>query len=394
VECVETPSFRALYGGALVLIKGFERYLDALSQRIFYVLLASVSLVVYAVRGAEFRKELWGDDLELFIHANNRPTPTGVLGRIDYFGLFDSYNNYLIVWIRAITHLAMFGPDSQFTWNAYIVMTVVYAIVISYICFAISTFTSRKIALLALGFCVFLPFSNLVILAQVNTVIWPCALLMIVMSATRAYPKSKAGMTLLAVLFVVTSISTLTVSIALAILVLNFAQDLKRINKYELVLFCLTSLSFVIQWSVYEPRTNPKLPITDELHKALFNFSPQFIRGKIGEPLDGLNLVLFWAIPISLLLIWVLETNIARRSGWLLVLPSLKLFGGACLLLYLLIHGNGWLNTHYLFIPVSMFWISLVLLFHVNRHKTSTGLVIAATSSLFAATISGVYFLL
>ncbi len=376
------------------MINRFKLHLDTMSQRTFYALLVIISLIVYGIRGAGFRKELWGDDLELFTHINNRPKPISTLGKIDYLGLFDPYNNYLIVWIRALAHLASFGPDSQITWNVYVLMTVVYAVVISYICFAISTFASRRAALLAVGFCTFLPFSNLVILAQVNTVIWPCALLMIVISATRQYPKSKFGMTVLAIFFVITSISTLTVSMALIILVLNLAQDLKRVNKYELVLFCLSSLSFVIQWSVYKPRTNPKLPLPGELHKALYNFAPQYIRERIGASLNGDDQIIFWIIPLMLLIIWITQFNFARQTNWNAAVSAVKLFVGGFVLLCLLIRGNGWLNTHYLLIPVTMFWISLTLLFHQNRQHASTRMTIAITVILFATTYSGTYFLL
>jgi hypothetical protein len=394
VEYFKAQNFWPLLWGAFFLINKFKLHLDAMSQRTFYALLVSISLVVYGIRGAGFRRELWGDDLELFTHANNRPTPTSAMGKIDYFGLFDPYNNYLIVWIRAMTHLAKFGPDSQFTWNVYVVMTVVYAVVISYMCFAISTYASRGTALLALGSCVFLPFSNLVILAQINTVIWPCALLMIVMSAIREYPKSKFGMTLLAIIFVITSISTLTVSIALVILVLNLAQDLKRINKYELVLFCLTSFSFVVQWSVYKPRTNPKLPLIGELHKALYNFAPQYIREKIGASLNGDDQIIFWIIPLMLLIIWLTQVNFARQTNWSAAISAAKLFVGGVVLLGLLIRGNGWFNTHYLFIPAAMFWVSLTLLFHQNRHEASTRMAVFITVGLFATTYSGTYYLL
>jgi len=106
----------------------------------------------------------------------------------------------------------------------------------------ISASTSRKTALLALGFLVFLPFSNLVILAQINTVAWPLALLMLVITATRKYPSTFTGKILLAALFALTAMSTGTgtVVIVVAFLTLNLLQDFQRINKYELSLLAVT----------------------------------------------------------------------------------------------------------------------------------------------------------
>lgn len=371
------------------------RYLvDEMSQRVFFILLTSISLVVYGIRGAEYRRDLWGDDLELYLHATNRPSPTTGFGRIDHLGLFDSYNNYLIAWIRAYVHLAKLGPDSNFTFNAYVLMTISFAVITSATCLVISAKTSRILALLSLGYCVFLPFSNLVILAQVNTIIWPLSLFMIVVSATRTYPTSKPGRVLVAVLFFTTALSTLTVVIALAFLGLNLIQNLKRLNRFEVMLFSVTATSVIIQWISYSPRNNPKLSLISELRKALYNFSPQYLRRSFGDPLLGFDLVIFWLIPIALLLIWIMQINLARSPNFLSVLPSLKLFVGALILVILLIRGNGWLNTHYSFIPASMFWISLVLLFHANKQRSTTGLAIAASTLLFASTISGVYYLL
>lgn len=376
------------------MIKRIQSLVDEMSQQLFFVLLTSIALVVYGIRGYGYRRELWGDDLELYLHATNRPTPTGGFGRIDHLGLFDSYNNYLIVWIRAFVRLAMLGPDSSFTFNAYLLMTLSFAVITSCTCFIIGTKTSRRMALLSLGYCVLLPFSNLVILAQVNTIIWPLSLFMIVVSATRMYPNSKIGRVLIAVLFFVTSLSTLTTVIALAFLGLNLIQSFKRLHRFEVLLFSITSISLFIQWNSYSPRNNPKLSLISELHKALYNFSPQYIRKSIGEPLHGFDVAIFWLIPLVLLAIWVMQANFARLINLRSILPPLKLFGGAFVLLILLIHGNGWLNTHYLFIPTSMFWLSLVLLFHENRQRSTTAFVIALTNLLFAVAISGVYYLL
>jgi hypothetical protein len=273
-------------------------------------------------------------------------------------------------------------------------MTISFAVITSATCLVISAKTSRKLALLSLGYCIFLPFSNLVILAQVNTIIWPLSLLLIVISATQTYPESMPGRVFVAVLFFTTALSTLTVVIALAFLGFNLIQNLKRLNRFEVLLFLITTTSLFIQWKSYSPRNNPKLSLMGELYKALYNFSPQYLRRNFGDPLLGFDLVFFWLIPITLLLIWTMQANFARSINLRSVLPSLKLFVGAFILVILLIHGNGWLNTHYLFIPAAMFWVSMVLLFHENRGRSTTGLAIALTSSLFTISISGVYYLL
>ena len=363
------------------------------SKRVFFVVLTSFSLVVYGVRGAGYRREIFGDDLDLFLYAVNRPVASGI-SKLDHFGLFDPYNGYLAVLLRAFTHIALIGPDTNFTLHAYLLMTVFFAVTTAGICMVVSASTSRKIALLAMGFLVFLPFSNLVILAQINTVAWPLALLMLVITAARKYPTTLKGKVLLAALFALAAMSTGTVVLAIAFLTLNLLQDFRKIHKYELSLLIVTSVSFLVQWISYTPRTNPKLPLLGELHKAIYNFAPQYIREKIGASLNGDDQIVFWIIPVILLIIWLVQANFARQTNWQSVISAMKLSAGGLVLLSLLIQGNGWFNTHYLYISAAMFWISLTLLFHENRRIESTRMAIAITCALFATTYSGVFYLL
>jgi hypothetical protein len=394
VEYFQAQSFGPLRRRAFFLIKQWERFVEETSQRVFFFLLTSFAVFIYGIRGAGYRKEISGDDLDLFFHAINRPAATSVLGKLDHFGLFDPYNGYLVVLLRAFTHIALLGPDTSFTLHAYVLMTLFFAVTTAATCSVVCTCTSRTHALFALLLCLFMPFSNLVILAQVNTVAWPLALLMMVVTATRTYPTTQSGQIVVVIVFALTAMSTGTVLIALIFLAINLAQDFRKIIRYELILLIVTAISFLIQWFSYSPRTNPKLPLLGELHKVLFNFSPQFIREKIGVPLNVGEQMIFWIIPITLSIIWLTQANHARKSGLAEIIPAVKLLFGGTILLCLLVRGNGWFNTHYLFIPASTFWISLVLLFHKNVQFRSTRKAIALTATLFATTISGVYYLI
>jgi hypothetical protein len=62
----------------------------------------------------------------------------------------------------------------------------------------------------------------------------------------------------------------------------------------------------------------------------------------------------------------------------------------------LLITGNGWLNTHYLFIPSALFWLSaLILAASIRDRKTAVSqLAIGALIFFYCAAISGVYYVL
>lgn len=376
------------------MIEKYLRFIEKMNQRVYFASLTTIALLVYGIRGAGYKREIYGDDLDLFIQAVNRTKPGSGIQKLDYLGLFDPYNGYLVVLLRAFTRIALIGPDSKFTFNAYVLMTVFFATSTALTCSLISKSTSRNFGLLALFFCIFLPFSNLVILAQINTVAWPLALLMMVITSLRVYPTSKSGKIFVAILFSLTAMSSGAVVVAMLFLFINIAVNFRNVRRYELSLLLITSVSFLIQWFTYTPRTNPKLPLLGELHKSLYNFSPQFIREKIGLPLNGDEQIIFYIVPLMLLTIWIVQASFAWYKNWESVFSAIKLFAGGLILLCLLIRGNGWFNTHYLFIPTSMFWISLVVLFHANRDDPSIRIALPVSLILFGTTISGVYYLL
>ena len=138
------------------MIRRCGQFVEQASQRVFFVVITSFSLVVYGVRGAGYRKEIFGDDLDLFFHAVNRPVASGI-SKLDHFGLFDPYNGYLVVLLRAFTRIALIGPDTNFTLHADLLMTVFFAVTTARICMVIGANHSRKTALLASGSLVFLP---------------------------------------------------------------------------------------------------------------------------------------------------------------------------------------------------------------------------------------------
>lgn len=346
------------------------------------------------MRGFGFPESVQGDDLELYFHALNRVTATTGFGQFDTFGFFDPWNGYLIVLLRMFTKIAMLGNDTKFTTHAFLLMTPLFAATIAGIGAVVARITSRYVALLALTFLIFLPFSNLVILAQINTVQWPLALAMIVVTATRIYPQTWYGKVGLAIVFSLLTLSSGTMLIAIALLGLGIIESLKRINLYEITLFLIGSISFFVQWMSFTPRTNPKLPIAGELYKAMFHFSPQYLRIKVNQPLFAEDHIILWIIPVMLFIIWIMLAIKTAKVDRRLLVSAVKLFGTGFLLLALLIRGNGWFNTHYLFIPVSMFWISLALVYYGSRHQVSSRFALAIASVLFAVSYSGTYYLL
>jgi hypothetical protein len=322
--------------------------------------------------------------------------PWGVLGRFDKLGLFDPFNDYLAVLLRIVTHFALIGPDSHFTFRLFVMMTIFWAVVTWVIALTIRKYVSTKAGVVAALALCWLPFSNQVFLAQANTVAWPLALLCILVVVLRVYPEKQLYRIVLVVVFSLTAMSTGTMVIAIGWLVFDIVRNIRAINRFQAVLLVFTSISYYIQWITYEPRPNVKLPLGHELYRTLFSWSPQFIRNKIGQELSLGSAVILWLIPVLLITAWLFLFASAYTSDRLRAIASLRLMITSLALPVLLIMGNGWLNTHYLFIPASLFWISAIMLAFSNHAYGKNSLRLSATvlTLCYCSAISGVYYAL
>jgi len=396
VECFKTQSFRTLLGRAFVLNSTVWIRISSLIERRFHYLVLLSSLFAYGLRGADYRRVITGDDATLVAHALDRQMPWGVLGRFDKFGLFDPFNDYLAVLLRIVTHFALIGPDSQFAFRVFVMMTVFWAVVTWVIAQTVRSFVSPQAGVVAALALCWLPFSNQVFLAQANPVAWPLALLCILVVALRAYPEKQLHRIALIVVFSLTAMSTGTMIIAIGWLAFDIARNIRTINRFQTVLLFFTGISYYIQWITYEPRPNVKLPLGHELYRSLFSWSPQFIRNKIGQDLSFGSTSVLWLIPVLLVTAWLLLFVSAYTSDRLRAIASLRMMITSLTLPVLLIVGNGWLNTHYLFIPASLFWISAIVLAfsHHARHKNILRISATVLTVCYCSAISGVYYVL
>ena len=351
---------------------------------------------MYGVRGIQYNATVFGDDATLVSHALNRQPPWGIFGHYDKLGLFDPFNDYLAVLLRIVTHAALIGPDSGFAFRLFVIMTIFWAAVTWVIALTVRSFVSPQAGFVAALALCWLPFSNQVFLAQANTVAWPLALLCILVVALRVYPEKQLYRIVLVAVFSLTAMSTGTMVVAIGWLILDIARNIRAINRFKAVLLFVTSISYFFQWITYEPRPNVKLPLGHELYSTLFSWSPQFIRSRIGQELSLGSTVILWLTPVLLIAAWLFLFISAYTSDRLRATASLRLMITSLALPILLIVGNGWLNTHYLFIPASLFWISAIVLAFSNHacHKDILRLSATVLTVCYCSAISGVYYVL
>ena len=336
------------------------------SQKYIFLLVFVLTFPLFYLRGQNYNAMLRGDDAEFVSHALNRVPPFGYFPSLDSWGLLDPFNGYLAVYLRLITKLILLTGDGSFTTHTFWVMSVYWSIISGLLAYTIKRFAGAGLGY-AVGFVLaVMPYSNLVMLAQVNTIAWPACLLTLVVVGTRAYPTRRFSKIILLLLFAGTAASTGTAIVTVAALGINVLRHRKKLLSFEQTLFACTASGFSLQYLSYTPRNNPSVPLIPEIMKIPFGFAPQYIRAQVLDPLSAWESTVLYAIPIAIaiclgLLTW-LGLNIDRQR----VLTGVQFIVEGIFLALLLTTANGWLNSHYLFIPTALLWIGTMLIGSVS----------------------------
>jgi len=339
---------------------------------------------------------LSGDDAEFVSHALNRVPPLGYFPSLDSWGLLDPFNGYLAVYLRLITKLILLTGDGSFTTHTFWVMSVYWSIISGLLAYTIKRFASAGLGYAAGFVLAVMPYSNLVMLAQVNTIAWPACLLTLVVVGTRAYPTRRFSKIILLLLFAGTAASTGTAIVTVAALGINVLRHREKFLSFEQTLFACTASGFALQYLSFTPRNNPSVPLIPEILKISYGFAPQYIRTQVLDPLSAWESTVLYAIPIAIticlgLLTW-LGLNIDRQR----VLTGVQFIVEGILLAFLLTTANGWLNSHYLFIPTALLWIGTMLIGSVSIKSARPWKIVPLLllPTLLVLGISGTYFVI
>jgi hypothetical protein len=372
-----------------------QRFLLKINENIFSLVFI-LTLPLFYLRGKNFSLVLFGDDAEFVSHALNRRPPFGFFPSLDSWGLLDPFNGYLAVYLRLITKLILFAGNEDFTTHTFWVMTIYWSAISGLLASTLKKFSGPLIGWGAGFVLAVMPYSNSVMLAQVNTIAWPACLLTLVVAGTRQYPIRLFSKIILLLLFAGTAASTGTAIVTIAALGVNVLRHRGKFLSFERLLFACTGLGFGLQYLSFTPRNNPPVPLTPEILKISFGFAPQYIRAQVLDPLSALETIVLYSIPIVAficlgVLVW-LGLNIDRQR----VLTGVQFIVEGVFLALLLTTANGWLNSHYLFIPTALLWLGALLIGSVSiksvRPWKMVPLVILTT--LLFVGISGTYFVI
>lgn len=277
---------------------------------------------------------------------------------------------------RGITKLLTAISISDFVRNATVFSLFWLSGLLTFLSTILGRLTNRTSGSIAAICVAVMPFSNRVILGQVNSLVWPAVMVLFVVVIANEYPISNLGRVSLLLFIALISVSTLLFSLLLIYLILSLIFSASRRNAMNLLTALLMSAGQAFEFVVAQRRVSSRnlIDIPFQILKSAYGFVPQAIRNNIYGPVSSADLLVlvsypvFIAIAASLLIVFGLRGE--RRSQ---IFVALRFTGVGFAMLVLLIFANGALNSHYLFcrLPYFGFLASCSQTQHCAHNKTS-----------------------
>lgn len=387
-----------MHRGALVLNTDRTRRLFH-SDAALGLVTAFVSGTIFLIRGRDYRPAIWGDDELLVEHALHRQAPIGRLHFIDPIGLLDPFAGYLVVILRITARVLSFGDIGNFPVRAFWFSSFAWTGVATIIALLMSRCTRPFIGFLSALTVATMSFSNLVMLAQVNTIYIPAVLAVIIAVVTRQYPRTRILQVVTCVIFALVTLTSITTIIAFGYLLWLVYIRAKSVQIIERRLVWVIGGSLILQVLSYQPRGRVITP-SRFLHEILLSFNafaPQFIREQILESKSVIENILLYGFPIVLGTTVFILVRLGKHSERRAQVEIAKAFFLlASILICLLIAGNGWLNSHYLFIPTGLFWIGVIITSDAARQSEFRFrfIPLVVVLIIFLSQLSGTYFVI
>ena len=360
---------------------------------------AVVTAPIFVFRGRDYLPAVWGDDKALLDHALNRTAPIGRFHVLDPFGLLDPFAGYATFLLRLTTHFVRMGGLDHFASNTFYLMSVIWTLLACWIATIISRVARPLIGFLAaLAFAV-MPFSNLVMMSQINPLYIPLVLILDLTVVTRKYPKSSKNQLLVVILFTALALTTVTVLVALIYLAYLVFKRKENVQNIEIRLFRCLAGATVIQAFSYTPRGHSLSfgGTLNEFLRCANAFAPQFIRVQVLQEKSFWEGLVLYGVPILLFSMVFILVRISKTGPEnQLTRIALGLFVFGFVTMIALVIGNGWLNSHYLFIPTGLFWLGALLtakgaIAGSNKYKF---IPVGVLAVIFLSSLSGTYFVI
>lgn len=334
--------------------------------RVVSLLSFVTSAVVFGYRGWDSRQVLMPLDV-VFVQQSLDPSVpfSGINTPFGKFNLLRQFSGYLHTIARVLVEVFELAPFTFFPYLTFVTATLIWALCSWLLFLGVRSIANSFVGFTAALILCLLPSSNIILLGQLNALQWPLLVASTVLIVTEWRPPSRFSTVLFLVLLFTTAASAALAFIPLALLFLRF-----RINRWNGIKWPLLSMiiPYIAQVVAYlrQPgrraeEFNPISQLIQEMAYIPKVLLPGTLRGAVNERLSVYALILLGLIFVSFGCLLAACIHLFRRSSGptlrsIATLPVVAAFSGSVSVVM-----NGNLNHQYLLIPLTCFWITIVL---------------------------------
>ena len=326
-----------------------------------------VGLLVFGYRGWDGRRALMPLDV-VFVQQSLDPSIPfwGISTPFGQFDLLRQFSGYLHTVVRVFVELFELAPFTAFPALTFTVATIIWSACGWTIFYAVRSLGGTTSGVVAAAAFALLPASNIILLAQLNALQWPMLVAAVILIASNVKPQTRIGRAMYLIFLIAVASNAALAFVPIALLgwrVLTSAD--KRPPWHRLVAMCLPC---AVQAGVYlrQPfrRAGDEISIWDSTREILYipkMLLPSPLREGVADSLSFKATMILLVFGLGLLIIVVGAHAITRKAqhSRSQVLAELSIIGTLTGVISVVMNGN--LNHQYLMIPLTCWWVAIIL---------------------------------
>ncbi len=337
----------------------------------FFCFVASVG--VFGYRGWDSRQVLMPLDV-VFVQQSLDPSSpfSGINTPFGQFDLLRQFSGYLHSVARLLVELFELAPLTAFSYLTFVTATLIWSFCSWSLFVAVRLVADSTSGFAAAMALCLLPSSNIILLGQLNALQWPLLVASIVLIVTEWRPLSRFSTVAFFTLLFITSASAALAFILLLLIALQFRTLGWARIKWPVTAVAIPYVAQIVAYLRQPGRRaeelNPVSHLIQEMAYIPKVLLPGPLRGAVDERLGMLGVVLLGSILLAFGFLLSATFRSFRRASDPTVrsiasFPVVAVFSGS---ISVVLNGN--LNHQYLMIPLTCFWLTIILC--INRLVT------------------------
>lgn len=290
----------------------------------------------------------------------------GISTPIGQFDLLRQFSGYLHTVVRVFVEFFELAPFTAFPTLTFTVATIIWSACGWTIFYAVRSLGGTTSGVVAAAAFALLPASNLILLAQLNALQWPMLVAAVVLIASNVEPQTRTGQSMYLIFLIAVASNAALAFIPLALLGWRALTSADKRRVWQR--FPAMCVPYFVQVGVYlrQPfrRAGDENSIWDLVREVLYipkMLLPGSLREGVADSLSIKATIILLVFALGLLIIVVGAHTITRKAkhSRAQVLAELSVIGTLAGVVSVVMNGN--LNHQYLMIPLTCWWVAIIL---------------------------------